>query len=150
MVKRTPLVGKKLRNEKKICLLFHSVFLNFSNEESLYLLIQIVYEIIRITFGCQNKFLMRLWLQDLGLNENPCSVMQRGLCSTAIKMDGKRRAHSEVTFQALICQEEILLGFLWVSLSSCRDPSPLHRIRPQVFWWLVKLSLKMQFLFDEK
>lgn len=52
MVKRTPLVGKKLRNEEKICLLFQSVFLNFSNEEYIYLLNQIVCEIIRIAFGC--------------------------------------------------------------------------------------------------
>lgn len=37
---------------KKICLLFQSVFLNFSNEEYIYLLIQIVCEIIRIAFGC--------------------------------------------------------------------------------------------------
>lgn len=52
MVKRTPLVGKKLRNEEKICLIFQLVFLNFSNEQYIYLLIQIACEIVRVAFGC--------------------------------------------------------------------------------------------------
>lgn len=72
---------------------------------------------------------MRLWLRDLGLNENPCSAMQRSLCSADTKMDdlaGKRRAPSQVKLQALI---EILLDFLRVGLSPCRNPLPPHRIR---------------------
>lgn len=55
---------------------------------------------------------MRLWLQDPRLSENPCSVMQRGFCSTAIKMDGlagKRHERSQVKLQALTCQVEILV-----------------------------------------
>lgn len=35
-MKKTPLMGKKLRNEKKICLIFQSAFLNFSNEQHIF------------------------------------------------------------------------------------------------------------------
>lgn len=61
---------------------------------------------------------MRFWLQDLWLNENPCSVMQRGLCSAAIKMDdlvGKRHEQSQVELLALICHVEILVSLGLIS-----------------------------------
>lgn len=35
-VKKTPLMSKKLRNEKKICLIFQSAFLNFSNAQYIF------------------------------------------------------------------------------------------------------------------